>query len=217
MLGNAKSRKLPAGDRPSDKFSNPVLRNIYERRSVRNYKPDPVPDEVLLELVKAGSYAPTARNQQLWRFVVVTDKAEIDRYSGRAKELWKNSIGHKMAAALGIGDQELSRYAMMMSVPGLHLFHHAPALVLIFARESPFVEEDCACAAENMMLAARSLGLGSCWIGLARPLGSDEKTLAELKVPGGYGLMATLVFGYPANDSQKAPARNEDILINWVG
>lgn len=216
MPDNSQARKLPPGDGPSDRFSNPVLQNIYARRSVRNYKPDPVPDDILLELIKAGTYAPTASNQQPWRFTVVTNKAEIDRYADRAKQLWKNNIGLRAAATLGIGGQSLSRYLKMMDAPATHLFHHAPALVFIFAPKGRFTGADCACAAENMMLAARSLGIGSCWIGLASPLGSDNKTLGELKVPKGYGLMAVLVFGYPTNDAQKAPVRNEDVLINWI-
>jgi nitroreductase len=206
--------KLPTGGQPSEKYANPVLRNIYARRSVRNYKPDPVPDEVLLELIKAGIYAPTARNQQAWRFAVVTNKEDIDRYSDRAKELWRKNLALKAAGILGIGG--VSRYVKMMSSPALHLFHHAPALVFIFAPKGRFVAEDCACAAENMMLAASSLELGSCWIGFAMPLGSDKKTLEELQVPKGYKMMAALVFGYPTNEVRKAPARNEDILISWV-
>src|SRR5208337_2015596 len=149
------TRRLPEGDHPSDKLSNPVLTNIYERRSNRNYKPDPVPDEVLLELIKAGTYAPTARNQQLWRFVVVTDRAEIDRYADRAKKLWQKNLALKTAATLGIGGKSLSNYAKMLKAPGLHLFHHAPALVFIFAPKARLIVEDCSCAAENMMLAAR--------------------------------------------------------------
>ncbi len=208
---------LPAGDQPSDKYVNPVLDNIYRRRSVRNYKPDPVPDEVLLELIKAGIYAPSARNQQAWRFIVVTDKTEVDRYADRAKQLWKNSLAFRAVSILGIGGRDIQRYVRMMKTPALHLFHHAPAVIFIFAPKGRLVAEDCACAAENMMLSARSLGLGSCWIGLAGPLGKDKKTLNELKVPGGYRLMATLVFGYPSNEDQKTPKRNEDVIINWVG
>lgn len=207
--------KLPAGDRPSEKFANPALQNIYARRSVRNYKPDPVPDEVLLELIKAGIYAPTARNQQAWRFAVVTNRADIDRYSERAKELWRKNLALKAAAILGIAG--LSRLVKMMSSPAIHLFHHAPALVFIFAPKGRFVAEGCACAAENMMLAATSLGLGSCWIGFAMPLGSDKKTLRELNVPSGYKMMAALVFGYPTNKVRKAPTRNEDVMLSWVG
>jgi len=217
MPDDTQTHKLPTGAKPSEKLTNPVMQNIYGRRSIRNYKPDSVPDDILLELIKAGIYAPTARNQQAWRFAVVTDKAEIDRYADRAKKLWQKNMTLKVAAALGIGGKEVSRYAKMLNAPGLHLFHHAPALIFIFAPKGRLVNEDCACAAENMMLAARSLGIGSCWIGLAGPLGSDRKTRDKLKVPKGYRLMATLVFGYPANEGQKAPARNEDILISWIG
>lgn len=190
---------------------NDVFKNIYLRRAVRDYKPHDVPDDIIKELIKAGTYAPSAQNRQPWRFVVVKDKDMMARLSERAKKLWLDSIGDSK-------EPEAVAMANAVRMPGLNIFYNAPLLILIFsAPDAMRPESECALAAENMMLAARSLGLGSCWIGLARPLGSDEKTLAELKVPGGYGLMATLVFGYPANDSQKAPARNEDILINWVG
>ncbi len=216
MSDNMQTHKLSPGDRPSDQFSNPVLQNIYARRSTRNYKPDPVPDEVLLELIKAGIYAPTARNQQAWRFIVVTNKEEIDKYADRTKQLWQKYLPLKVAAALGIGGKALSNFSKMLKSPASHLFHHAPALVFVFAPKGRLVAEDCACAAENMMLAAKSLGIGSCWIGFAGVLGTNKKTLSELKVPKGYRLMATVVFGYPKNEASKAPARNEDVLINWI-
>jgi nitroreductase len=209
-----KSRTLPAGDQPSAGFSNPVFENIYRRRSVRNYRPDLVSDEILLELIKAGIYAPTARNQQLWRFAVVTNKADIDLYSDRAKQLWLKNPLVKVAAT-GLAGKELSRFVKMMKAPGLHIFHHAPALVFIFAPKTRLIQEDCSAAAENMLLAAKSLGIGSCWIGFAQPLGKDKKTRGELKVPKGYRLMAAMVFGYPTNEAPKAPKRNEDVLISW--
>ena len=208
------THKLPSGDTPSEKYSNPVLQNIYSRRSNRNYKPDPVTDEILLELINAGIYAPTATNQQLWRFAVVTDRAAIDRYSDLAKQLWLNSLP-AMASAPGVTAERIAMLEKMMRSP-INIFHHAPALVFIFGPPARFIQEDCSCAAENMMLAARSLGLGSCWIGFANPLGADDKTLEELKVPKGHKIMAALVFGYPANETQKAPARNKDVIISWA-
>ncbi|HEY3422686.1 MAG TPA: nitroreductase family protein, partial [Methanocellaceae archaeon] len=141
MTDHAQTHKLPAGDKPSDQFSNPVLQNIYARRSTRNYKPDPVPDDILLELVKAGIYAPTARNQQAWRFVVITNKTEIDKYADRAKQLWQKYLPLKVASALGIGGKDISRLMKMMSSPAMHLFHHAPALVFIFAPKGRLVAE----------------------------------------------------------------------------
>jgi len=215
MSANSQMPKIPPSDRPSDKFSNPVFLNLYSRRSVRAYKPDPVPDETLLELIKAGTYAPTASNTQPWRFVVVTNREQMDAYAERAKQLWLEDPGIKAAQASGRGGPELERYMKMMSTPGLHIFHHAPALVFIYAEPGAATQIDCCCAAENMMLAAQSLGLGSCWIGLARPLGSDKKTRQELGVPDHLQHAAALVFGYPTNDVRKAPPRKEDVLISW--
>ena len=208
------AHKLPPGDTPSEQFSNAVLQNIYSRRSNRNYKPDPVPDEVLLELINAGIYAPTATNQQLWRFAVVTDRAAIDRYSDLVKQLWLKMLPG-MAAAPGVSPERIAMLEKMMRSP-VHIFHRAPALVFIVAPPARLIEQDCSCAAENMMLAARSLGLGSCWIGFANPLGADEKTLEELKVPKGHQIMAAMVFGYPTNEAQKAPPRNKEVIISWT-
>lgn len=214
MADKASTLKLPSGAFPSPGLTNPVLENIYRRRSVRSYRPDQVPDDILLELIKAGTYAPTARGQQLWRFAVVTDRAEIDRLSERAKSLWRRHplflIGS--TGMLGPGPKRLTK--LMNSE--LHLFHHAPAVVFIFAPKTDFIVDDCAAATENMLLAARSLGLGSCWIGFARPLDKDRKTRAELKVPSKHRLMAAMVFGYPSNDFAKAPKREENVLISWI-
>jgi nitroreductase len=105
----------------------------------------------------------------------------------------------------------------MLKMPEFNIFYNAPVLILIFATPEAHSHQDvCAAAAENMMLAARSLGIGSCWIGFGMPLGSDQDTLVELKVPEGYRLMVPLIFGYPVKDIQEAPPRDEDVIFNWI-
>jgi nitroreductase len=192
------------------------MQNIYSRRSVRLYKPDPVPDEILLEIIKAGIYAPTAMNQQLWRFAVVTDKTMIDQYSERTKQLWLQIIPLRIGASLGAEGGALSKLVNFMKAPATHIFHHAPALVFIFAPKKNFVEVDCAGATENMLLAAQSLGLNSCWIGFALRLEKDKKFREELKVPKGYKFQAAMVFGYPVNEARKPTTRNQDVLLSWT-
>jgi len=71
---------------------NEVFENIYSRRSVRNYKPIDVPDDTVRELIKAGTYAPSAVNRQPWRFVVIKNKETITRLSERAKKLWLDGL-----------------------------------------------------------------------------------------------------------------------------
>jgi nitroreductase len=91
-------------------------------------------------------------------------------------------------------------------------------LVMIFADPNSFSPQiDCALAAQNMMLAARSLGIGSCWIGLAMPLDKVRKMPSRLGVPEDCRLMAALIFGYPVKIEEKAPARSEGIILKWIG
>ncbi|MGZ4929621.1 MAG: nitroreductase family protein, partial [Halobacteriota archaeon] len=66
---------------------NDVFENIYLRRSVRNYKPSDVADDIIRDLIKVGTYAPSAGNRQPWRFVVIKNRDMITRLSGRAKKL----------------------------------------------------------------------------------------------------------------------------------
>jgi nitroreductase len=105
-----------------------------------------------------------------------------------------------------------------LKMPEFNIFYKAPVLILMFAMPDTHTshEYDCAAAAENMLIAARSLGIGSCWIGLGMPLGSDQNTLAELDVPEGYRLMMPLIFGYPVKDVETPPPRDADVIFKWV-
>ncbi len=143
-----------------ERLSNAVLDNIYGRRSVRNFSDKEVPDEILKEIIRAGTYAPTAMNQQPWRFVVVKNRGLIEEYDERAKKLF-------VAAFKDTTIPALAGYVRALSNPGVRLFFGAPVLILVFASPGIDADYDCALAAENMMLAAHSLGIGSCWIGLA--------------------------------------------------
>lgn len=108
------------------------------RRSVRRYRPEAVPEEVLLQVVEAARWAPTAVNSQPWEFIIVTDP-EV-----------KGLVG-KHSRYMGLGWPHIRQ---------------APALIVVCARRlTPFARDDTMFAAANLMLAAADLGLGTCWIG----------------------------------------------------
>lgn len=191
-------------------LENEVLKNIYSRRSIRDYLPDDIPDDVVRELIRAATYAPSAGNMQPWRFVVIKNRDLIAKLSGRAKELWMEQAGKSSRP-------ELKSLANMVSRPNFDVFFKAPLLIMIFSDRDAFSPQiDCALAGENMMLAAQSLGIGSCWIGLASPLGEDPVILAELSVPDGCRLEGTLVFGYPTKLDHKAPRRDNEVVLKWI-
>jgi nitroreductase len=195
---------------------NTVFENIYLRRSVRDYKPNDVPDEIIKELIRAGTYAPFSpypTRHQPRRFVVIKNREMMNRLSERAKKLWLDMGTNS--------DSEIKRPENIMKalkMPEFNIFYNAPVLVFIFAMPHAYTshEYDCAAAAENMLIAAQSLGIGSCWIGLGMPLGSDQNTLAELDVPEGYRLMMPLIFGYPVKDTQTVAARDEEVIFKWI-
>lgn len=192
-----------------EKISNAVLDNIYQRRSVRNYSDKEISDEIIKEIIRAGTYAPTAVNKQPWRFVVIKNKQLIEEYDERAKKAF-------LAAYKDTKNPDLIRFVQYLSKPSTRIFYGAPVLILVFASPNVINEHDCALAAENMMLAAQSLGIGSCWIGLAESLGYDTEFLKEIEMPEDHKLIAPLIFGYPTKQNLKAPARNADVILKWI-
>ncbi len=194
---------------PSQPF-NEVLKAVYQRRSVRNFRPDAVPDDAIKEIIRAGTFAPSAMNVQPWRFVVIRNRGMIKTLSDKAKELWVEQSKNMQSI-------DLQRLADMVSKPNFSLFYNAPLLIMIFADSRGFMPQvDCAMAAENMMLAAWSLGLGSCYIGLAQPLERVTSMMKELGVSEKHRLVASLILGFPADGVQKAPERNRDVILKWI-
>jgi len=130
---------------------------ILGRRAVRDYEDKPVPDAVVQKILKAGAMAPSAMDSQPCRFIVITDKKKIKEFSDKVKD----KVG-----ILGFG----ARFAERMKLKEDVIFYGAPLLILIVAEKgsnSGWTKIDCALAAQNMMLRAYDLGLGSCFIGFA--------------------------------------------------
>lgn len=181
---------------------------IRERRSVRNYTDRDVPEEGLRAIIAAGIQAPTALGLQPWRFVIVKDRALMQRASDYCKPILIERIGEEG----GAGTEE---FLAALKTPGFSIFYNAPVLVLVLgAREAVSSFLDCALCAENMMLAAWALGIGSCWIGSAALVQENPDLLAALKVPDDHQIVAPLIFGYPGPLSPK-PVRREP-RIDWV-
>jgi nitroreductase len=93
------------------------------------------------------------------------------------------------------------------------IFYGAPLLIMICTSPADeWAKADVGLAAENMFIAARSLGLGSCYVGLANSLNKDRKLLASLGIPEDHEIIAPLIFGYPKGDFPAAPKREAKVL-----
>ena len=163
---------------------------LLTRRSVRAYKPDPVPEALLEEVLRAGTYAPTGGGRQSPVLVAVTDKAARD---------------------------EISRLNAAVMGKDTDPYYGAPVLVLALAdpASSTWVE-DASCALENMMLAAHALGLGSVWVHREREIFDSEAGKALLRA---WGLPETLrgvgsiALGYASGPTPVSAPRKDGYIV----
>ena len=165
---------------------NEVLEQMKTRRCIRKFKPDMIPDDILNQILEAGTYAASGMNRQSAVIVAVTDKKLRDRLS---------------KANAGIGGWKET----------FDPFYGAPVIFIVLA------DKDCGTGVYdgslvmgNLMLAAHSLGIGSCWIHRVKQefeMQEWKDWLASLGIKGNYEGIAHCALGYVDGEYPKAPAR----------
>jgi nitroreductase len=160
-----------------------ILDIIKKRASIRSYQDKPLPKETVDAILEAARYAPSARDLQELEYRVITSRGLIARLS------------EAIAAAV-------SREGLpLKGPPGRKpdFFYSAPLLVLVTGpKDNHWSATDAALAVQNIMLYATSVGLGSCFIGMARFIQRDEALLRELHIPADKDIVAAVICGYPA-------------------
>lgn len=180
-----------------------VREAIFGRRAVREFKTEPVEDATLRGLIDAAVQAPSAVNQQPWLFTVVRNKDLLTRISAEAKaHVLKTS-----PAALAS-----HHFLDILNDPEFDIFYGAPALIIISAAAGPWAVENCALAAENLMLTAHAAGLGTCWIGFAQGWLATPDGKSAVKLPDTHIPVAPIIVGHPAPPAvTRKPPR-----IDWI-
>ena len=168
---------------------NETMQNILTRRSIRSYKPDPVPRELIDQVVRAGTYAPTGMGEQSPIILAITDRETRDRLSRANAKIMGRDIDP---------------------------FYGAPAVLVVLADKSkPNHVYDGSLVMANLMLAAHALGLGSCWIHRAREEFQQpewQELLRSLGVEGEYEGIGHCILGYPDGPEPEAAPRKENYV-----
>jgi nitroreductase len=171
-------------------YPNDTVRVIHSRKSVRHFVDKPISKEDLMVILKAGMAAPTARNQQPWAFVVITDK----------------EVRTKLAEGLP--------YTKMVKDASAAIIVCGVMAKALQGEEQSFWIQDCSAATENILLAAESLGLGAVWSGMY-PLEGRMKYVREvLKIPEDVVPLNVIPIGYPAGDENPKDKFNP-ATIHW--
>jgi nitroreductase len=208
-----------------------IIDVITSRKSIRRYKPDPVPDEMIDKILEAARWAPTGENYQPWRFIVVRDQERRNKIgalsklgSGARMTAWY-CLGHIQERFAGIEPKEKRDHVMEFMYSGE---------VSAFARQAPLViavlgtlkvgsvdlPYDLSAAIENMLLEAHSLGLGGCWVHGAVASSRDAVKFKKiLKIPTAmseYKVIAFVAFGW-ASENRKHPRPKNPLedMVYW--
>ncbi len=171
-------------------MSNETLNIIKTRRSVRSYKSDNVPDELLNAVLEAGTYAPTGGGRQSPTVVAITT------------EKYRKLISELNAEVMGVNSDP---------------YYGAPVVIVVLAEgtASTFVE-DGSCVLENMMLAAAALGLGSVWVHREKEIFDSpkgKKLLKEWGLPETLRGVGSIALGFPAILPEKAAERKDGYIV----
>ncbi len=179
---------------------------LYSRRAVRAFTDKSVDRTTLRRLIDAAIQAPSAVNEQPWSFTVVQDRALLARISSQAK-------AHVLSIPpSGLASSHLREIAAR---PEFDILHGAPALLVISSPDGPWACEDCALAAENLMLAACAEGLGTCWIGFAQGWLATADGRTALGLATDHQPRAPIILGYPQAPVPAVPRREP--TIRWIG
>lgn len=182
-----------------------ALNFLRDRHSVRDYEREALPRLTIETLIEAATLAPSAMNEQPWHFTVVRDRTLLQTLSERAK-------AHILSSEPSLSDEMKS----MLEGQTFNIFYSAPVLIVISAPEKmPWAVEDCALAAENLMLAAAAEGLGSCWIGFAQRFLATAVGASLIGLPSSLRCVAPIIVGKPA--VLPAPVPRRPAAIHWIG
>ncbi len=224
-----KFQNLPAAGIPPEQIKNFLL----SRRSIRAFKETPVPKDVVEQLIEAAIHAGCASNGQTERFIVIQDRkalAELERlvvevvwkaglkYLGNSlgRRILQMKVGHDMVRQWSAYHRIIKNRTKDNQLAGM-VFRNAPMVIVsqgLRANVDSYV--NCALASRNMEIMAKSLGLGTCWIGfLAAAAQRSRKIGRFLGIPDDRNVYSAIMVGYPKHQYQKSIPRKAR-EVRWM-
>jgi nitroreductase len=184
-----------------------IMDAIYQRRAVRDYAPKPVDKATIRKLLDAAVHAPTALHEEPWVFAVIQDKQTLSRLSDTSKRL-------TASAQETLHPMHSNHAADRFINSDFHVFYNADVLIVVYGKPlGAFVVADCWLAAQNLMLAAYSMGLGTCPIGFAVEALNTPEWKKELGIPAEMTAYAPVIVGFPSGETPVVPRKEPEIAV----
>jgi len=206
---------------------NPVLEAIKNRRSVRSYEPKPIPKDIINTIIEAGNQAPSRGREeeregkktltfQPWRFVVVEDPEFKQKLLQTVFPIWKKHMESMKETHSEMYEQVMMQYKAMPE-PKDMVYHGAPVILFVIGPASYAVS--CALACENVIIAATSLGLGSCYVGFGAMVEGDADIVQALEPKDDERIYGPIVLGYPKDEPSAWASirpKKQAPVIKWI-
>ena len=204
------------------KLSTSFLEIIKKRRSIRSYDSKPVPKEFTLAVIEAGNQAPSRGRDingvyqfQPWRFVVAEDPELKKKLIQTTEPIWKQNIEEMKETHPETYENAMMRYESL-SEPKDPVYYSAPTILFVIGPITYSIS--CALACENMMLAATSLGLGSCYVGFGALITHNDELVQVLGLNEDERIYGPILLGYPQEKDEllKLNIHKKDPIIKWT-
>jgi len=186
---------------------NPIISNIKTRRSVRSFEQKKIEKETLDAIIDAANWAPTGANSQPWRFVVVQEPAFRKKLAALALPLYKAWIA-KMSPEF----QEMRKEVDAKTTDPV--YYEAPVIIFVIGKGMTNAL-DCPMACQNIMLAARSFDIGSCWVYIGQLTLEDSEVKRALELQEDEKVYGPILLGYPKGDFPTPPPKKTPD-VKWI-
>ncbi|MFC1666555.1 nitroreductase family protein [Candidatus Omnitrophota bacterium] len=205
-------------------MTSSIIEAINNRRSIRSYEAKPIPKDIIKTIIKAGNQAPFMSEKhekpedivQPWRFVVVEDP-EFKKKLVQTTEPIRSKFVEGMKKTMPEMYEQAMRLYEAMNEPKDMIYYFAPVIIFVVGPNGSDVS--CALACENIMIAATSFGLGSCYVGFGAMVTGDADIKQVLELRDDERIFGPVVLGYPKSDSSALdiirPNKKEPI-IKWI-
>jgi len=204
---------------------NPVIEAINKRMSIRSYKPKPIPKDIVNTIIKAGNQAPSQGREdkeskeflfQPWRFVVVQDPEFKQKLVQTTLPFWKNMTESMKETHPEIYQNVMKQYEAMPE-PKDMVYYSGPVILFVIGLKG--YDVSCALACENIMIAATSFGLGSCYVGFGAMVTGNADVVQALELKDNEQIYGPIVLGYPKDESSALASirpKKKEPVIKWI-
>lgn len=215
---------------------NVVIETIKKRQSVRLYEQKPIPKDIINTIIEAGNQAPSTGAEktveeggkkrkifdyQPWRFVVVEDTEFKQKLFQTIEPIRSNFYENMKETMPEMYEQGMKLYEVMEEPKDL-VFYSAPVILYVIGPTKNSI--GCAMVCENIMLAAVSLGLGSCYVGFGSIVKHDADVVQTLELKDGERIYGPIVLGYPKVDPSESQVstlaelrpKKKEPMIKWI-